>query len=281
MKKEYPLLSIIIPTYNDATLLEGLLVSIQEQTFQNLEVLIIDGNSSDHIESVVNSHANLVSYFVSEKDQGIFDAMNKGIKQANGKWLYFIGADDQFYNESILDEVFTSESIEESDILYAKVWNNFKKKAEGEPILNQKEFISKNIWHQSMFFKSTVFDEAGLYETQYKIAADTVFNLKAFCLYKFKWKYLDLVVSSFSGKGISAQKNDTVYHANQYELYFNCFTSLSKREIYIALQHHLYVEIKQGSLVKAFKEYLILGFKTNMWFHLTKNSLHYLKLRWF
>jgi len=279
MRKEYPLLSIIIPTYNDATLLEGLLKSIQKQTFQNFEILIIDGNSDDNIKSIVSSYSKSISYFVSETDKGIFDAMNKGVRQAKGQWLYFIGADDRLFDARTLERIFSPENQADTDIIYAKVWNNFKKKAEGEAIVNQKDFIQKNLWHQSMFFKSKVFKKVGLYEIKYKIAADTVFNLKAFCLHHFNWKYLDLIVSSFSGEGISAQRNDTVFHKNQYALYFNCFNQLTKKEIYMALQHHLYVEIKQGKLADAIAEYLKLGFKTGKWKTLTKNSLHFLKLR--
>ncbi len=271
-----PKLSIIIPSYNNADKLGTLLDSIQSQQFSNFEVLIIDGNSSDRTKELVKSYHSLVNYFVSENDEGIYDAMNKGIQASKGEWLYFIGCDDTFYSQEALSNVFKHEAPSTS-VLYGKIFNKVKQKAEGKAILTKAELITTSIWHQSVFYRRSVFERFGLYDLNYKIAADVVFNLSTFSQIFDKWKFTDVVVSVFSGDGISSHTNDLKYHNNQKTLFKKWFSDVEEHYVYSGLQHHMYHQIKLGNYSAAFLEYCTLFIKAKDRFTILKNALYFLK----
>lgn len=99
-------LSIIIPTYNSASVLPRALDSIICQTFTNWEVLIMDGISTDDTLKMAQSYNDSRIRIYSEPDNGIYDAMNKGINKANGEWLYFLGSDDCLFSKDVLSNIF-------------------------------------------------------------------------------------------------------------------------------------------------------------------------------
>src|SRR5689334_2190715 len=102
-ERVFPTVSIIIPTYNSEVLLETALESILRQTYPYREIVIIDGGSTDRTVDVIKHYSRHVAYWVSEKDAGIYDAMNKGVEAATGDWLYFMGSDDQLYEADTLE----------------------------------------------------------------------------------------------------------------------------------------------------------------------------------
>src|ERR1700744_2888998 len=120
-----PACSIVIPTYNAETTLSRALDSLLGQTFQDFEVLIIDGLSTDKTTAIIGDYAarDKRIRFISEKDNGIYDAMNKGIDLAKGDWIYFLGSDDQLYKKDVLASVFTGEVNLSSDVLYGDVYS--------------------------------------------------------------------------------------------------------------------------------------------------------------
>lgn len=273
-----PKLSIIVPSFNNADKLTSLLESIKSQSFTDFEVLVIDGNSSDHTQEVIQNYESLVTYFVSENDGGIYDAMNKGIRASKGEWLYFIGCDDEFYSSEALLQVFKNEKTSTS-VMYGKIFNKTKQKAEGEIIQTKEELITTSIWHQSVFYRKSVFDRFGVYDLNYKIAADVVFNLSTFSQIFTEWQFIDVVVSVFSGDGISSHTIDLNYHQNQKKLFKKWFAGVNDHFLYSGLQHHLYHQIKLGNYWKAIQEYAIIFFKTKDRFSIFKNALYYLKQR--
>jgi glycosyltransferase involved in cell wall biosynthesis len=273
-----PKLSIIIPSHNNADQLSSLLDSIKSQRFTNFEVLVIDGNSTDSTQEVVEKYSPLVSYFVSENDKGIYDAMNKGIRASKGEWLYFIGCDDEFYSTDALLNVFQHEE-EAINVFYGKIFNKMKQKAEGEVVLSKKDLIDTSIWHQSVFYRRSIFEQFGEYDLSYKIAADVVFNLSTFSQNFNQWKFIDVVVSVFSGDGISSHTIDLKYHENQKRLFQQWFSGVDDHYIYSGLQHHLYHQIKLGNYAAALGEYVTLFFKTKDRFTILKNSFYFLKQR--
>jgi len=97
-----PFFSIIIPTYNSSATISVALNSIIKQSYQNFEVIIVDGLSNDNTISIISQFQDDRIKIFSEKDKGVYDAMNKGINYANGKWIYFMGSDDYFYDNTIL-----------------------------------------------------------------------------------------------------------------------------------------------------------------------------------
>lgn len=269
-------LSIIVPSFNNANELDQLLSSIQQQHFKDFEVLVIDGGSTDNTSEIVRKHESLVGYYVSEKDQGIYDAMNKGILASKGEWLYFIGCDDRFYSEDALTKVFAQEDASK-DVMYGKIYNNTKQMTEGKEICSKTDLIHISIWHQSVFYRRSVFNEFGLYQLQYKIAADVAFNLSTFSQIFDRWKFIDVVVSLFSGDGISSTTIDVRYHNDQIALYKKWFSDVESHELYRGLQHHLYNQIKLGNYGAAFFEYVVLFFRTKERFSILRNALYYFK----
>ena len=93
-----PRISIITVVYNGASTLEQTILSVLKQTYSRIEYIIIDGGSKDGTVDIIKKYQDRIAYWVSEPDEGIYDAMNKGIRHASGDWIYFLGADDILYN---------------------------------------------------------------------------------------------------------------------------------------------------------------------------------------
>src|SRR2546426_834552 len=101
-----PLLSIVIVVYNAGSTLKHAIESVLNQTYKNIELIIIDGGSNDNTLQIINNYSSQIGYFISEKDNGIYDAMNKGILAAKGDWILFLGADDILYRPDIITDIF-------------------------------------------------------------------------------------------------------------------------------------------------------------------------------
>ena len=116
-----PLVTIITVTYNCAASIEATLLSVINQTFSDKEYIIIDGNSTDNTLGVVNKYKNKITSVISEKDAGIYDAMNKGIRMANGEWVIFMNSGDVFASDTILQDVFDKKEYPEVGVIYGGV----------------------------------------------------------------------------------------------------------------------------------------------------------------
>ena len=111
-----PLVSVITVVYNSEQLIERTLRSVANQTAQNIEHVIIDGASKDQTLARVKSFSKGVAYWLSEKDNGIYDAMNKGIEKANGEYLIFLNSGDEFFANDTIEKVFQNK--ENADVYY-------------------------------------------------------------------------------------------------------------------------------------------------------------------
>ena len=210
MKSERYLLTIIIPTYNSANSIKTALDSIVNQTwFENLECLIMDGLSTHDTVSIIDNYQfpNLVVSV--EKDKGIYDAMNKGIRKAKGEFVYFMGSDDKLFDDTIIERVF-SHDYKNYDVLYGNVFNEelgitYDGKFDDEKICLQP------ICHQSTFYRRTLFEKFGYYNTSMRVSADAYLDKILFTAPEVKWLYMDVVVARYSGTGLSANTMDLVY----------------------------------------------------------------------
>ena len=201
--------SIIIPTYNSSGTLVKCLDSILMQSYMNYEVIIIDALSTDETSQIINSYVKKFSslQLVLEKDEGIYDAMNKGIKISQGNWLYFLGSDDVLFNEDVFENI--SKFIlanKEADLIYGDViMNSSNKRYAGEfDILRL--HLDCNICHQAIFYKKEIFEKLGNFNVKYKIWADWDFNIRCFRHPGFKCLYIDKVIANYNDiSGISKQ----------------------------------------------------------------------------
>lgn len=248
-----PYLSIIIPTLNSAKTLSITLESILQQSFQDFEILIIDGVSSDStIEIAQSYHDDRIKIF-SEKDKSIYDAMNKGIDLARGEWLYFLGSDDSVYDNSVFKSIFSNSENFGFDVLYGNVVSPiFEGKYDGR--FDLEKLFKKNICHQAIFFRKRVFDLTGSFNSNYKIFADWDNNFKWFLNPSIKNKHIDNVVAIFAAGGSSSICNDDIYEAEK-EINFlkvskgRIGQKLKEKALKIAL-YKLYKRHKYKTLIK-------------------------------
>ena len=178
------------------------------QTFTDFEVLIIDGVSKDNTLFIASKFNDPRIKIMSEPDEGIYDAMNKGIKQAKGEWLYFFGSDDTIYDISVLDTVFREICKGKIDIIYGNVVVN-----EGvyDGVFDFTKIQYNNICHQAIFYSHRVLYELGGYNVKYHVFSDYDFNLRWFFCKKYKYIYIDKIIANFSSTGYSSKYNDDFY----------------------------------------------------------------------
>lgn len=207
-----PFFSIIIPTYNSGKVLASCLDSVLSQKCQDYEVVVVDGVSQDATLAIVESYKEQFSslVFIREHDQGIYDAMNKGIKQSKGKWLYFLGSDDQLYDVDVLKTVSNFIDKSEYDVVYGDVYSALHQ-GRYAGVFNYEDLTRQNICHQAIFFKRNVFEITGLFELKYKSASDWDHNIKWFLSSKISHGYMNIVVAYFSEGGFSEGHNDYLF----------------------------------------------------------------------
>ena len=223
-------LSIITINYNDQKGLEDTFKSVFTQTHQQFEYVVIDGGSTDGSKGLIEQYADKIDYWVSEKDTGIFNAMNKGIKAAKGAYLLFLNSGDTFYNDEVLQQAMQQIS-NEHQIYYGdvqRVFNDGTTTIKTYPKeLKFSFFVDSAIAHQSAIVKRTLFDKVGYFNESYKIFADWEFFVLAVCKYDVPYKHLGVIVANYDMHGISSQIDVQLAMQKEreatYEKYFTSF----------------------------------------------------------
>jgi glycosyltransferase involved in cell wall biosynthesis len=214
------LFTIIIPTFNSSALINKCLESICGQTFNNYEVIIVDGLSNDDTLQIVETYRNKLPYLKisSEKDKGIYDAMNKGISLAQGEWLYFMGSDDYFYSNDVLNKIY-NQIDQKTDVLYGNVFDEKRNGLYDGQFTGTKLFFM-NICHQSIFYKKNIFKKLGNYSLNYTCWADWEHNFRWFYNKEINKKYVDLTVAFYSTGGFSSKVVEDKFKKEKLHLYF-------------------------------------------------------------
>lgn len=196
-----PFLSIITINFNQAKGLKKTITSVIQQTYPNFEYLLIDGGSTDESVEIIKEHESHFQYWVSEKDDGIYHAMNKGIAKAKGDFLLFLNSGDVFTSETILETCLTHPEFE-GDIIYGdyQFEKGFKKYPD---ILYPTYFMKTSLPHQSTFFRKEVFEQLGLFDESYELGADRAFYIKAFLSNQVVFKHIPCFVTLFDLSGMS------------------------------------------------------------------------------
>src|SRR5690606_4496381 len=202
-----PNLSIIIPTYNSEETISDAIKSVISQTYNDYELIIIDGNSHDQTFSIVKEFSQKYDNIIIKReiDNGIYDAMNKGIKLSKGNWLFFLGSDDTIYSRFTFQKVFENKKVKNSHLVYGNIWLNRPQIPWGGKF-NRYRFLFENLPHQGVFYNRYIFDKLGFYNPKYQILADKEFNIRIFADKEIKKRYIDLIISNFSCNGISSRK---------------------------------------------------------------------------
>lgn len=221
-----PIISVIIVVYNAHTTIEASLKSVLSQSYEARELVIIDGASTDGTLDIIEKYKNKLGYFVSEKDAGIYDAMNKAIQAAKGDWLYFLGSDDMLFDNEVLSKIFELSEIEQADFIYGDV----KLKSNNQLYGGSRTFaslIEKNINHQAIFYRKHIFGRVGNYNLKYKVLADYDLNLRIFENNSILKNYLPITVCLFNDKGGASNITiDSSFFADKL-LQFSCNAGLA------------------------------------------------------
>jgi glycosyltransferase involved in cell wall biosynthesis len=200
-------LTIITPTYNSQETILRCLDSVKSINSRDIEHLIIDGESKDNTKQIVEKFSLENNYirFYSSADRGVYDAMNKGVKLSKGKWVYFLGSDDEFILQDVISLLTTLEAYE---LVYGNVRqiknNQFIQEYGGEFDLSR--LANHNICHQAIFYKTSLFNKYGYYNLNFKVYADYKFNLTCFIELKSDAiMYLNRCVANYNIDGISSK----------------------------------------------------------------------------
>lgn len=202
-------ITIITVTYNSATTIKDTLESVKNQTYKDIEHIIIDGASKDNTLAIVAEYPH-VKKVISEKDKGIYDAMNKGIQIATGDVIGILNSDDVYYSNTIIEVIVKTFKTSNVDAVYGNIVffdsENFNKPT--------RYWCSKSYYssffedgevppHPSLFVTKKVYDEIGLYKIDYQIAADHEFMFRMLKLNNRKSFFLDEIIVKMRNGGVS------------------------------------------------------------------------------
>jgi glycosyltransferase involved in cell wall biosynthesis len=200
-------LSIITVCYNNRDGLEKTILSIITQTYKNYEFIIIDGGSTDGSQEVIEKYRDSINYSVSEKDNGIYHAMNKGIMKASGTYCIFMNSGDFFADEYVLGKIFSSNlssDIVYGDVIRVKSWWN-KRVLHYPEKLTHYDFYKRTaaIHHQASFIKKELFNKYGSYREDVKLIGDWLFFFTAIIINQCTTQHVKIIVAIVNAGGIS------------------------------------------------------------------------------
>ena len=198
-----PLISVITVSYNAVDVIEASILSVINQNVDNYEYIIVDGGSTDGTVDVIKKYQDKITYWISETDKGIYDAMNKGVGLSKGDWCYFINAGDSFYSVDVLCNL-KLEYVKDVDVVYGAIncitsSNSFLLKPKPLKIIKDTMPFS----HQAVFVKRLIL-EKNSFDINFKISADyKLFRHLFFERYRFE--EIDVVVANYEAEeGVSS-----------------------------------------------------------------------------
>jgi len=192
--------SVITPTLNSGPKLEATINSVLSQKEDLFEYIIVDGCSTDDTLNIIRKYGKRIKW-ISEKDRGVYDAMNKGIGMASGRYLYFLGAGDHL-RENVLEKIEKIIPDEPLTFFYGNVYLvNDKVEYIGE--VDEQKIVTWNICHQAIFYERNIFKIMGRYNLRYRVLADHAFNIRCFADKRIRKTFVDEVIADYEGGGIS------------------------------------------------------------------------------
>lgn len=224
--------SIITIVYNNQSTITDCIRSVQDQTYHKIEHIVIDGGSSDGTQKRIEPFRHKLAYFVSEKDKGLYDALNKGIKQATGDIIGILHSDDLFYEPDTIRRIVDTYKKTNADIVYAHgLYVERQNTDKVRRIYPSKPFRKRYLlfgWvplHTTIYVRRELFSKYGLYDTQYQIAGDYEMTLRWLTNKEIKSSYLNhfVVKMRMGGKSTTAslqkkKSTEDLHIINRYNL---------------------------------------------------------------
>lgn len=204
--------SIITVTKNSARTIEDSLLSVLKQDYSDIEHIVIDGDSSDGTQTILQKYRYNIDRIISEPDNGIYDAMNKGIHTSSGEIIGILNSDDIYAYDAVISdvvEIFQDESI---DVVYGDLWyvrtddvNKIVRRFRSSDFKPEKLKYGIAPAHPTMFIRKSIFDKFGLYNDSYSISADFEFIVRIFKDGEISAHYLPKVMTKMRMGGISTR----------------------------------------------------------------------------
>lgn len=207
-----PKISVITVSKNAGSTIEKTILSVISQTYDNLEYIVIDGDSQDDTLSILNKYENKITKIISEPDNGIYNAMNKGVANSSGNLIIFLNSNDSFFSLDVIEKISNKiNKLNNVDIFYGNVLI--------EDIINNKS----NIWkatpiskfslfrgaipHPATIYRKKAFEICGNFDESFKIAGDYEWTIRAFLKFGLNFYYLNETITVFNKGGISTSDN--------------------------------------------------------------------------
>jgi len=216
-------ISIITVVFNNVATIASAIDSVLSQDYADIEYIIVDGKSTDGTVAVIEQYGDRIAQFVSEKDHGIYDAMNKGIRMAKGEVVGILNADD-FFNSHDTISTIANAFLNDAELEATTGDIVFIKEGDSKKILRhysgKKWRPSKFAWgymppHPSFYCKKELFEKYGYYQTDYKIAADYELLIRFLLVHKIKYKYLPLITTKMRMGGASTRNINSILTINR------------------------------------------------------------------
>ena len=206
--------SIITIVYNNAACIESCIQSVLSQSYKNIEHIIIDGGSKDGTQKEIKPYIPQLGYYLSEKDKGLYNALNKGIKAATGDIIGILHSDDLFYSKNTIQQIADTFQQTQADLVYANgMYVNKEDITQVKRIYKAKNLKKRYLnfgWiplHTTIYVKKEVFNKYGMYDESYRIASDYEISLRWFQEKNIKKQFLNnwVVKMRLGGKSTTAK----------------------------------------------------------------------------
>lgn len=203
-------ISIITVCYNSSKTIEDTLKSVCNQSYGDIEYIVVDGASTDNTSEILSKYDHIISKKISEKDKGLYDAMNKGLGLCTGDYVGIINSDDTFYDENVISNIVMYLKLNKG--LEACTGNIIQHNEDGKTV----RVYDSSSWeperlkigfmppHPSIFFKRSLFEAYGNYQIDFKIAADYELITRFFLKNEIKWSYSNITTTAMLTGGVSS-----------------------------------------------------------------------------
>jgi glycosyltransferase involved in cell wall biosynthesis len=196
-------ISVVTVVYNGEKYLEETIQSVLNQTYPNIEYIIIDGGSTDGTVDIIKKYEDKIDYWISEPDRGIYDAMNKGIRIASGEYIGILNADDWYEVDTLERVVYAISNNRDIDIFYGLIRFIKDNKEFRIECQNHNFIFDKMIPHPTCFIKKDTYKKLNYYDISYKVASDYDFLIRA-KISNYKFYQITEVLTNFRIGGISS-----------------------------------------------------------------------------
>ena len=235
-------ISIITVCYNSERFIKTAIESVLNQTYKNIEYIVIDGNSKDNTVQIVKSYGDKISKVVNEPDMGIYDAMNKGLKLASGDYLGILNSDDFYINNTVIEQIVDTLEKNKTDSLFTDLIYVDNQNVENEIRYwksgNFKSNSFKKGWHPphpTFFVKNEVYKRYGYFTLKFKLAADFELMLRFLEKHKISSCYLPIPTIKMRLGGATNKSISNIIKGN-----IECYSAFKENGLDVSFLYPIY-----------------------------------------